>query len=160
MSTPLSPTWQAALDRIQRARQKPHYMPGILLAVLDLLEERRLALPFVPFEATEARFDAWLTQRDLPGLGMAWEPFFHLSGKAAVWELWQGDHPADFSDLAVGPKRATPRPKSRAALVRRADRARFPSELVAQLETLQGRAPLRQALLRMVTPSAGESPPA
>ncbi len=158
MPRPLSAAWDAALDRIHKARQQPHYMPGILLAVLDLLEERRVELPFVPFDAIEARFDAWVAGRDLPGQGMAWEPFFHLSGKAAVWDLWRGDCPADFSDLAIGPQRATPRPKSRAAFVRRADRARFRPDLVAQLATLQGRAPLRTALLRMLAPPTERTP--
>jgi hypothetical protein len=146
MPPALSAAWHEALDRVRRARQRPHHMPGVLLAVLDLLEHQRLALPVVPFLAVEASFAALLDARHLPGRGMAWSPFFNLSGKAGVWDLWLGDRPADFRDLAVGRGRATPRPKSRAGLVRRADRARFHPELVAQLATLQGRAPLRRAL--------------
>jgi hypothetical protein len=151
-STPLGildPEWQQALLRIRKARQQPHYIPATLIAVLDLLEEQHLELPFVPFALVEVRFAQLLDRYHLSGRDRAWEPFFTLSGRAQVWTLYRGDRPADFTDLAVSAGRTTPRPKSRAGLVRRADRARFRPELTVQLQTLQNRAPLRRELERM-----------
>ncbi len=150
MGATMSPAWQAALQRIRAARQAPHYLPAMLIAVLDHLDRGTLELPSVWFEPMEQQFLRVLVRRRLPGTDKAWDPFFHLSVRARVWTLWLGEAPADFSDLPKGAQRATPRPKSRPQLVARADHAEFLPELVPQLRLARGRELVRRELEAML----------
>lgn len=152
----LDPTWHEALERLRSARRTPYYMPAMLLTVLDMLEEESLDLPFVPFEPIEPRFAGQMDRYGLDGRDKAWMPFFYLSATAGVWDLFLGDRPADFSDLKPEADHPQPRPKGRAGLVRRADRARLRDGLMGQLETLQGRNVLRAHLVAMLQADGGE----
>lgn len=143
VSGALDPDWQQALEHLRSARRTPHRMPAMLLAVLDMLEEEGPDLPFVPFAPLEPRFAAQMGKRGLEGGDKAWMPFFDLAAAAGVWDLFLGDRPSELS----GPK---PRPRGRAGLLRRADRARLRDGFMRQLETLQGRSVLRARLVAML----------
>ena len=126
MSEEYSAAWTEALARLARRRSSPILMPAALLAALDVLDGQGGASDEIPFPAFEVAFDARVEKVSARKRGLSWQPFFHLAGSAGLWDLMKGAAVADFSDLARG------RPRSRAALVARVDRARMRSELIAR----------------------------
>lgn len=110
----LSPPWQAALERMFRRRQNRLYMPTVILSVIHLIDLGRVTGREVLFTDIEPVFDrlggAELREK-------AWQPFFHLSRSAGIWEMHKGQTKASFAGLTAK------RPKSRGALIKRSDRA-------------------------------------
>lgn len=114
--TVLSAGWATALERMFRRRQNRLYMPTVLLAVVHLIDTGKVTDREVLFADVEPVFN------QLGGSalsGRAWQPFFHLSRSAGIWEMYQGQVKASFADLSDN------RPKSVGALTSRADRARL-----------------------------------
>jgi hypothetical protein len=122
--------WRDAHDTIERVKQSTTFMPAAVLAGLEALDEdNRIAISEI-----EARYC-----KLLPELGAsikscgAWQPIFHLSQSANIWKLAKGSVEADFGDIPSEGGRA-PRPKSRAALVKRADAVIFRPDLFSAIE--------------------------
>jgi hypothetical protein len=136
------------------ARSSPLYMPTMLLALCDLVDQGLAPGGVVRFEAIEPIFDGFIAPIFPGGVGKAWQPFFHLSRSAQLWTLFRGTAPASFATLQAR------RPKSRGSLVKRADRAVLEPSLwheiqqrscrvgiaAALLSALRGGTPLRQRL--------------
>lgn len=146
--------WEEALNRVRGASQRRHYMPCMLLAVLDLIEQGGVDLPEIRFEAVDRVFHRLVEQRSLAGADQGWNPFFHLAGKPQIWTLHHGGKPSDFSSLRVEQGRQVARPKSRSSFLKHVDCARFVPELVSQLGFPEGRAILRERLTQLMRPES------
>lgn len=143
MKQGLAPQWVDTLDRLKRRRSSPILMPAAILVGLDLLGVGG-ASGDIPFSDFEERFNALVGRVDAAKVGAGWQPFYHLAGEASVWSLFKGSAPASFDDLA---KR---RPRSRAALVGRADRARMRPELLEAVSEEADRRALIQAVYALL----------
>ncbi len=137
----MTPEWTAVIERIKKYRAHPQYMPAAVLAAIDLLGPGFEFGEFY-FEAFEAAFEAVLPSKGK--VSKAWQPFFHLSGPAAVWALFDGPNPCDPSVMAAG------RPKARGSLARIADRAVLAPELLAELRDSRNANAVRRRLLELM----------
>ena len=135
MTSALTPAWADALERVTRRRSSPILMPVALFVVFKILAESKGASREIPFASFETEFDTLVSQVDPKKRGAGWQPYYHLAGSAGLWTLMRGESKADFSDLAKG------KPRSRAALVARADRALIDERLGSELSE-----PVREAL--------------
>ena len=124
MSGSASP-WQELADRVKSRRASRVYMPAALLAAIDVLESRGDGRGHFRFEDFDQRFRELMRTVSASGVGRGWQPFFHLSGGAEAWSLQLDGTPAAFDG----------RPKSRAALVERADVAVLAPALLEHLRT-------------------------
>jgi hypothetical protein len=132
--------WSDALSRIQRNQQSPVYMPAAIAVALEMLDEGAAVGGRFLFLEFERRFASLLQRAGLAGVEKAWQPFFYLSRGARIWELLLHGRPAH---LERTPDR---RPKSRSELLRMADAAQVHPELLAELETPDGRERIRESL--------------
>ena len=134
----LDPAWRGVVDRMLRIRASKVYMPASLLV---LIVNKRIDLSgLVHFDAFEPVFSKLVGVVDPAGADKAWEPFFHLSRVTGLWTLHSAAGPADFSDVPGL------RPKGRARLLGKADRAVVESELRPALLNLESRAAVLDAL--------------
>lgn len=144
--------WTAALSRIEQHQQSVIYMPVAVWAALDMLDDGLAADGRFSFPELEARFASLLQRAGIAGSERAWEPFFHLSRAALIWDLFRADLPADVASLPGG------RPKRRGQLVRVADSAQMRSPLLAEVATVEGRQRVREELVaRLLLTDKGEA---
>lgn len=160
---PFPDAWKAALNRVRAAMQNPIYMPLALKVAVDLIG-KGIPADQIPFVSFDECFNHEVVSFVAKGVGRGWEPFFHLSNPvgAAVWQLKLKGHPARFDDLSVEADRDHPRPKTREALVTRADSASLDEPLRPALANPEGRQVVRTLLLAMLqsetaTPPKGTS---
>lgn len=143
--------WVATLDHIERHQQSAVYMPAALWVALDLIEYGLAPGGRFAFNEFEPRFAGLLQRAGLSGSERAWEPFFHLSRAAQVWDLYQHDQPARADTLPGG------RPKSLGQLLRIADSARMRPALLREVDSIEGRRFLRDELLARLTAEGSDA---
>lgn len=122
----LPTAWKDALARVARSRSSRIHMPTALLVALDMVEAGEAPGGSIEFLKFESRFKALMKRVRPNAANTAWAPFYHLSTKSGLWDLYLGDEKADFSEVSGSPK-------SRSRVLKRADRAMLSGELVSGL---------------------------
>jgi len=141
----LPSAWRETLFRVWGHRDSPIFMPAALLVTLDMFDDGDADCGIVEFLAFEDRFQTLIGMIDDRHASKAWEPFFHLSRSAGVWQLYGHGEPVTFDDLPAG------RPKSRGRLVDRIDEARLLPPLGDGLQDPGIRARIKQAIYGMLS---------
>ena len=145
----LPQAWQQALNRVARARSSKIHMPAALLVTLDMIEAGRTNDGRIEFAEYERRFKELMQHVRPSAANTAWAPFYHLSTKSRLWDLYLGEEKADFSEIGGSPK-------SRSRVVKRADQARFSEELVSGLSDPEAIQVIRAAVYAILQSDGDE----